>query len=113
MVRQYVVNREEIYAPARGETISRFMSGWLKTGSAGQRRNHFPFHVWLAQNWISQCDYLAADVCKINCSQPTKIAQRKNLLMENQICSGRINFANGESILLTENHELSFILLAI
>jgi hypothetical protein len=24
----------------------------------------FPFHVWLAQNWIGQCDYLAADVCK-------------------------------------------------
>jgi hypothetical protein len=25
---------EEIYAPAGGETISRFMSGWLKTGLA-------------------------------------------------------------------------------
>jgi hypothetical protein len=25
---------EGIYAPAGGETISRFMSGWLKTGSA-------------------------------------------------------------------------------
>jgi hypothetical protein len=22
----------------------------------------FPFHVWLAQNWIGQRDYLAADV---------------------------------------------------
>jgi hypothetical protein len=31
---------------------------------AGRRRNHFPFHVWLAQNWIGQRDYLAADVCK-------------------------------------------------
>jgi hypothetical protein len=25
---------EGIYAPVGGETISRFMSGWLKTGSA-------------------------------------------------------------------------------
>jgi hypothetical protein len=24
----------------------------------------FPFHVWLAQNWIGQRNYLAADVCK-------------------------------------------------
>jgi hypothetical protein len=42
----------------------------------------FPFHVWRAQNWIGQRDYLAADVCK-------KIAQSKNLLTEN-------NFAHGE-----------------
>jgi hypothetical protein len=40
----------------------------------------FPFHVWLAQNWIGQRDYLAADVCKKNCSQTMKIAQRKKLL---------------------------------
>jgi hypothetical protein len=25
----------------------------------------FPFHVWLAQSWIGQHDYLAADVQKI------------------------------------------------
>jgi hypothetical protein len=37
---------EGIYAPAGGETISRFMSGWLKTGSA------------------SAIDHLAADACK-------------------------------------------------
>ncbi len=45
-VRQYVANRE-----------------WWNI-RAGRRRNHFPFHVWLAQNWIGQPDYLAADVCK-------------------------------------------------
>jgi hypothetical protein len=99
-----VVNREGIYAPARGETISRFMSGWLKTGSAGQRRNHFPFHVWLAQNWISQHHYLAAEVCK-------KIAHSPQKLLREKICSWRIKFAQGESILLTENHELPFIVL--
>jgi hypothetical protein len=61
----------------------------------GRRRNHFPFYVCLAQNWIGQRDSLAADVCKklltalVNCSQ--------NLLTENQFCSWRINFAHGES----------------
>jgi hypothetical protein len=45
-VRQYMVNRE-----------------WGNI-CAGRRRNHFPFHVWLAQNWIGQRDYLAAEVCK-------------------------------------------------
>jgi hypothetical protein len=89
-VRQYVVNREWGNIPA------------------GQRRNHFPFHVWLlAQNWMGQRNYLAADVCKKllsahkNCSQNlltmSKFIVSKNLLTENQICSRRINFAHGES----------------
>ncbi len=58
-VRQYVVN-EGIYAPAGGETTSRFMSGWLKTGSA------------------SAITLLLTSAK--NCSQPTKIAQRIKLL---------------------------------
>jgi hypothetical protein len=47
---------------------------------AGRRRNHFPLHVRLAQNWIGQRDYLSAYVCKKlltaheNCSEK-KIAQ--------------------------------------
>jgi hypothetical protein len=57
-------------------------------------------------------NFLAADVCKKlltaqeNCSQITmsKFIVSKNLLNE---------FAHGESILHTENHELPFILLAI
>ena len=54
-VRQYVVNRE-----------------WGNI-RAGRRRNHFPFHVWLAQNWIGQRDYLAADVCKKIAHSPRKL----------------------------------------
>ena len=97
-VRQYVVNRE-----------------WGNI-RAGRRRNHFPFHVWLAQNWIGQRDYLAADVCKKIAHSPQKLLIEKiahkicsqwanllwakicsiNLLTENQICSRRINFAHGE-----------------
>jgi hypothetical protein len=76
------------------------MSGWLKTGSASA--------------------IIMLLTSGKNCSQPTKIARRKklltkfahneqiyceqkfthgesNLLMENQICSRRINFAHGES----------------
>jgi hypothetical protein len=30
----WLIVNEGIYAPAGGETISRFMSGWLKTGLA-------------------------------------------------------------------------------
>jgi hypothetical protein len=33
----------------------------------------FPFHVWLAQNWIGQRDYLAADVCKKIAHSPRKL----------------------------------------
>jgi hypothetical protein len=61
---------------------------------AGRRQNHFPFHVWLAQNWISQRDYLAADVCKksiVSKNLLNKFAHREsNLLTENQFCSRRI-----------------------
>jgi hypothetical protein len=49
---------ERIYAPAGGET--------------------FPFHVWLAQNWIGQHDYLAADVCKKIAHSPRKLLREKN-----------------------------------
>jgi hypothetical protein len=48
------------YAPAGGETISRSMSGWLKTGSA------------------SATILLLTSAKK--CSLPTKIAHRKKLL---------------------------------
>jgi hypothetical protein len=51
---------EGIYAPAGGETISSSMSGWPKTGSAS-------------------AIILLLTSAK-NCSQPTKIAQRKKLL---------------------------------
>ncbi len=94
-VRQYVVNHE-----------------WGKI-RAGQRRNHFLFHVWLAQNWIGQRDYLAADVCKRlltaheNCWEKKiahKICSQWANLLWSKICS--IN-------LLPENHELPFIQLAI
>jgi hypothetical protein len=33
----------------------------------------FPFHVWLAQNWIGQRDYLAADACKKIAHSPRKV----------------------------------------
>jgi hypothetical protein len=33
----------------------------------------FPFDVWLAQNWISQRDYLAADVCEKIAHSPQKL----------------------------------------
>jgi hypothetical protein len=33
----------------------------------------FPFHVWLAQNWIDQRDYLAADACKKIAHSPRKM----------------------------------------
>ena len=77
-VRQYVVNCE-----------------WGNI-RAGRRSNHFPFHIWLAQNWIGQRDYLAADVCKKIAHSPRKLLRDKialwakicsiNLLTENQIC---------------------------
>jgi hypothetical protein len=35
----------------------------------------FPFHVWLAQNWISQRDYLDADVCKKIAHSPRKLSK--------------------------------------
>jgi hypothetical protein len=52
---------EGIYALAGGETISRFMSGWLKTGSAS-------------------AIILLLTSAK-NCSQPTKIAHRKKFFL--------------------------------
>jgi hypothetical protein len=58
------------------------MSGWLKTGSA------------------SAIILLLTSAKKIAHS-PRKLLREKkcsqNLLMENQICSRRINFAHGES----------------
>jgi hypothetical protein len=66
----------------------------------GRRRNHFALNVWLAQNWIGQRDNLAADVCKKNCSQPTKIARRKKLLTKfahNEQIYCEQKFAHGES----------------
>jgi hypothetical protein len=75
---------------------------------AGRRRNHFAFNVWLAQNWIGQRNYLAADVCKKIAHSPQKLLVEKN-------CSQNLlnKFAHGESNLLTENHELPFSLFAI
>jgi hypothetical protein len=66
---------EGIYTPAGGETTSRFMSGWLKTGSASA----IILLLTSAKNLL-------------------------NLLNK---------FAHGELILLTENHKLPFIQLAI
>jgi hypothetical protein len=87
---------------------------------AGRRRNHFPFHVWLAQNWIGQRDYLAADVCKKFAHSPRKLLIEKNcsqnlLTMSKFIVSKNLlnKFAHGESNLLTENYELPFSLWAI
>ncbi len=76
---------------------------------ASRRRNHFPFHVWLAQNWIGQRNYLAAKDCKKIAHSPQKLLIEKNcsqklqwanllwanifsvsLLTENQFCSRRI-----------------------
>jgi hypothetical protein len=37
----------------------------------------FPFHVWLAQNWIGQRDYLAADVCKKIAHSPRNCLEKK------------------------------------
>jgi hypothetical protein len=77
---------------------------------AGRRRNHFPFHVWLAQNWIGQRDYLAADVCKKIAHSPRKLLIEKNcsqnlLSMSKFIVSKNLlnKFAHRESNLLTEN----------
>ena len=83
-VRQYVVNRE-----------------WGNI-CAGRRRNHFPFHVWLAQNWIGQYNYLAADICKKIAHSPQKLLREKNCsqwanLLWAKICSQRIKLAHGES----------------
>jgi hypothetical protein len=83
---------EGIYAPAGGETISRSMSGWLKTGSA------------------SAIILLLTSAKKLrtaheNCSEE-KIAHNEQIYCDQK-------FAHGESNLLTENHELPFILLAI
>ena len=94
-VRQYVVNRE-----------------WRNI-RAGWRRNHFPFHVWLAQNSIGQRDYLSDDVCKKLLTAHQNYSEKK---IAHEICSQWANllWAKICSInLLTENHELPFILLAI
>jgi hypothetical protein len=48
------------FAPARGETTSCSMSGWLKTGSASA--------------------IILLLTSANDCSQPTKIAERKKLL---------------------------------
>ncbi len=90
---------------------------WTRENTRRPEEKLFPFHVWLAQNWIGQRDYLASDVCKKiahsqeNCSE-NKIAHEIcsqwanllwakicwiNLLTENQMCSQRIKFAHGES----------------
>jgi hypothetical protein len=44
-----------------------------------QRRNHFP-----AQNWISQCNYLAAEACKKFAHSPQKMLREK---IAHKICS--------------------------
>jgi hypothetical protein len=74
---------EGIYAPAGGETISHYMAGWLKTG-------------------LASAIILLLTSAK-NCSQPTKIAQRKNcsqnlLTMSKCIVSKNLlnKFAHGE-----------------
>ncbi len=81
---------EGIYAQTGGETISHSMSGWLKTGSAS-------------------AIILLLTSAK-NCSQPTKIARRKNcscnlFTMSKFIVSKNLlnKYAHGESILLMEN----------
>jgi hypothetical protein len=86
-------------APAGGETISRSMSGWLKTGSASTI-------------------ILLLMMSAKNCSQPTKIAHRniekncsQNLLtMSKFIVSKNLlnKFAHGESNLLKENQFCSW-----
>jgi hypothetical protein len=91
-VRQYVVNRE-----------------WRNI-RAGRRRNHVPFHVWLAQNWIGQRDNLAADVCKKIAHSPRKLLREKKCSRNLHTVSKFIvsknllnKFAHGESNLLTDN----------
>jgi hypothetical protein len=74
----------ECTRPVGGGTISRFMSGWLKAGSASA--------IILL------------------------LTSAKKLLTAHQNCSQKkflAKFAHGESILLMENHELPFTLLAI
>jgi hypothetical protein len=85
-VRQYVENCEwgNIHA-GRMRNHFRSLSGWHKTGLASV--------------------IILLLTSEKNCSQPKKTAhQRIKLLI---ICN---KFAHGESILLTENHELPFIL---
>jgi hypothetical protein len=93
-VQQYVVNRNHD-APVGGETIFRSMSGWLKTGSASA----IILLLMSAKKLLT-----AHKNCSQNLITMSKFIVSKNLLNK---------FARGESILLTENHELPFILLAI
>ena len=98
-VRQYVVNREWRKKRAgRRRNHSRFMSGWLKTGSASaiillltSAKKLLTAH----ENWLEK------KIAHKICSQWANLLWAKicsiNLLTENQICSRRINFAHGES----------------
>jgi hypothetical protein len=94
-------------APAGGETISRFMSGWLKTGSASV----------IILLLTSAKKLLTAQENCIEKKLLTKFAHNEQIYCEQKfvqkICSRRIKLAHGESNLLMENHELPFILLAI
>jgi hypothetical protein len=42
--------------------------------------NPFPFHVWLAQNWISHRDHVAADICKKIAHSTRKLLNEIKLL---------------------------------
>jgi hypothetical protein len=87
-VRQYVVNREWRKKRAgRRRNHSRFMSGWLKTGSASaiillltSAKKLLTAH----ENWLEK--KIAHKIC----------SQWANLLWA-KICSRRIKFAHGES----------------
>ena len=70
----------------------------------------FSFYVWLAQNWIGQRDYLAADVCKKIAHSPRKLLTMSKFIVSKNLLN---KFAHGELILLTENYELPFSLRAI
>ena len=95
----YVVNRElgNIRAGRRRNHF-RSTSGWLKTGSASviillltSAKKLLTAHKNCSENEIAHnicwqwANLLWAKICSIN------------LLIENQICSRRINFAHGES----------------
>ncbi len=73
---------------------------WMREYTRRPEAKPFPFPCLAGSKLDPPAQLSCCWRLQKNCSQPTKIAHRKNcsinLLTENQICSRRINFAHGE-----------------
>ena len=76
---------------------------WMREYARRPEEKPFLFHVWLAENWIGQRYYLAADVCKKlltvqeNCSENRiahKICSQWASLLWAKICSINLHTEN-------------------